>query len=126
MTKEEIKEKLKIINDYTTNFMFINFCVEEVHELFVKISGSTDFSYDKNSIEIVFESACYTKLLLYTWRKPENELFIELIDDLDNNNIKKELQDYYTFKLHANNDLDSLIYAKSINIIFPKHASEHE
>lgn len=116
MNKLEVKEIVNKINEYLSHFMWMDFSIEEVRDLYLKIVGSIDFSYEPNSIEIYFEGVTYAELVLHgDIEMPDDKIFIELVEDYDIiNHFRVEPIDCHVFKLRNSFADDCIIYAKSI------------
>lgn len=116
MNKQEVKEIINEINEYLSNFMWMDFSIEEVRDFYLKIVGSIDFSWEPNSIEIYFEGATYAELVLHGGiEMPDDKIFIELVEKNDTINLLRVKPiDCHVFRLRNSFDADCIIYAKSI------------
>ena len=71
-----MKAKIKEVNEYLRQNLWMDFCVSNIKEGMVQIDGSMDFSWNKNSIELLFKEAIYISTVLYEWHKSEEKDFI--------------------------------------------------
>lgn len=95
--------------------MWVDFCFEKISDNYLKLVGSNDFSWGETLIEIEFKDCIYANILLNTWTKPDNHIFIQLQEKDNNSFIEKKLSDEYKkIILYAENDFCSIIYAKDI------------
>ena len=101
-----MREKIKKINNYLKQYLWMDFCVSNIKEGMVQIDGNTDFSWNKNSIEILFKEAIYISTVLYEWHKSEKEDFIEIVD---NEQTRKHLgfspmDGYISFRINGDGE----------------------
>ena len=111
-----IFKKIEEINEFLEKRLWVDFCFEKIGDNYLKIVGSIDFSWGENIIEIEFIDCVYANILLNTWTKPDNHVFIR-IQEKDNCSFveKKISNEYKKIVLYADNDFCSIIYAKDIN-----------
>ena len=65
------------INSFLNEHLWVDFCFEKVEDNYLKLVGSKDFSWGETIIEIEFIGCIYANILLNTWTKPDNHVFIE-------------------------------------------------
>jgi len=73
-----ILEKMQEINSFLEKKMWVDFCFEKISDNYLKLVGSNDFSWGETLIEIEFKDCIYANILLNTWTKPDNHIFIQL------------------------------------------------
>ena len=111
-----MKAKIKEVNEYLRQNLWMDFCVSNIKEGMVQIDGSMDFSWDKNSIELLFKEAIYISTVLYEWHKSEKKDFIEIVN---NEETKKclgfcPMDGYISFRI--NGDMEQIwIFSKSMD-----------
>lgn len=72
-------ETIKIINDYVSKFLWMDFYFDVIDMNIIKIIGTTDVCYpNETAIEIIFEGNLSIKAILDVWSKNDDTEFIKI------------------------------------------------
>ena len=109
------EKEIKKINSFLNEHLWVDFCFEKVEDNYLKLVGSKDFSWGETIIEIEFIGCIYANILLNTWTKPDNHVFIEIQNNNKESYVECKLShDVCKFVIYAQNDFNSIIYAKDL------------
>lgn len=100
---QDLEEKIKSINTYVNQCLWMDFSYEIMNDVYIKIIGSLDLSWENyHSIELLFERPTNILTILQDWHKHDDKPFIELANKEEAiHKLGCICEEDYVFKINA-------------------------